>query len=315
MPVGERNLHVVVATVGRPTCASVLREALERERRLARLTVVTQCREPITGAELRDAAHQSGVTVTEIRLPSPIGPCAARHVGVREGDEEFVVFLDDDLRFLSGSLSGLVDRCVREGLGGASGVVHVAETGLPSLLAKTVLHRSIFRDPRPWAGRVGRSVRSPILSGGMTVFRHELYVRCAPPCEEFGLDAVGEDVELSFAISRHASLVVDPSVRFDNLTRRQSIGPADATARAYWRLARYRSFADRHAMTPRHWLAYGAVLAGVWGRSAGAGTGFHAAARREVRRAIGQACRSGLQQPLGIQRGEEGVEVGGRVVL
>lgn len=279
-----RDLHVVVPTVGRRTCRLVVEQALAREERLARLTVVAQGG-AVLGPDVQAMAARRGVACDEVVLPDAVGPAAARHIGAVRGDEEFVGFLDDDLQFATGSLSLLVERCERHGLGGACGVVDVPETSLPAVVAKTVLHRSIFRDPRPWAARSGRSSPTTLLSGGMAVYRRGLYLRCAAAWDGFDAGAIGEDAALSFAISRHAALVVDPAVRVLNLVRHQSSGPADATDRALWRLARYRSFALRHATTAGHWVAYGAVLAGVLARglAEGAGARFSSAVLRDAR--------------------------------
>jgi N-acetylglucosaminyl-diphospho-decaprenol L-rhamnosyltransferase len=283
----DRNLHIVVPTIGRPTCASVVREALRRERRLTRLTVVSQgCESRLDDGHRRDAERR-GVVLTEIALPAAVGPAQARHLGALEGDEEFVGFLDDDITFVRGALSSLVERCERDGLGGACGVLVVPEAGPAGRAVKALLFWSIFRDRRQWAAWATRPVSSAILSGGMTVYRRSLYLHCAPAWTSFVPSGYGEDVELSFSVSRLADLVVDPAVRVDNAQRQQSTGPADPTARALQHLERYRSFAARHATTRAHWLAYGGVLAGILGRGLdqGAGPAF-------VRAVLGEAVRT-----------------------
>lgn len=277
----------MVPTIGRPTCAAVVREALHRERRLSRLTVVSQGCDACLDDGHRREAQRRGVVLSEIALPTAVGPAQARHVGALEGDEEFVGFLDDDITFVRGALTSLVERCERDGLGGACGVLVVPEAGPAGRAVKALLFWSIFRDRRQWAAWATRPVRSAILSGGMTVYRRALYLHCAPAWSSFVPSGYGEDVELSFSVSRLADLVVDPAVRVDNTQRQQSTGPADPTARALQHLERYRSFAARHASTRAHWLAYGGVLAGTLGRGLhqGAGPAF-------VRAVLGEAVRT-----------------------
>lgn len=278
-----RNLHIVIPAVRPRSCASVAAEALEREPRLARLTIVAQACS-VVDHRLQLEADRRSVVLHEVRLPDRIGPGRARHVGSQDGDEDFVGFLDDDIGFERGSLSALVDRCEVDGLGGASGVVASTGTNPAGRLAKAVLFRSIFRDRRPSARSARRPVPSDILSGGLTVYRRALYERWAPSSTEFPPDGCGEDVELSFSISRQARLVIDPSVRVRNRDRELSVGPADPDSCAVRYLDRYRRFAARHATTRGHWVAYAGVLLGVLARgvSLGAGAPFVRAVRAEA---------------------------------
>lgn len=297
----DRNLHIVVPSIGRPTCAQVVREALRREPRLGRLTVVSQGCQPLVTPDLRAEAARRDITLAEVALPDAIGPAQARHLGALEGDEDFVGFLDDDITFEQGTLSALVDRCELNDLGGACGVLLVPEAAPVARFVKGLLFWSIFRDRRQWAAWSRRPVRSAVLSGGMTVFRRALYLRCAASWTSFVPHGYGEDVELSFSISRLAPLVVDPALRVDNTQRQQSTGPAEPTSRALQHLDRYRAFADRHARTRRHWLAYGVVLVGVLARGVNHGAGLPfvravaAEGRRAGQRALAPAARAALR--------------------
>ncbi|MGH9280280.1 MAG: glycosyltransferase [Acidimicrobiales bacterium] len=307
-----RNLHIVVATIGRPTCRSVVHDALLRERRLARLTIVAQGGAHILDLDLRELANREGVAIAEVMLPERVGPDRARHVGTAQGTEEFVGFLDDDIGFDSGSLSSLVERCERETVGAACGVLSVPETGFAASLLKAILFRSIFRDPRPLATRVRRRMRTNFLSGGMAVYRRDLYARSAPAWLDLGSDAWWGDAYVSYEASRHATLAVDPAARVRNRTREVSTGPPNATARALWRLDRYRTFAHLHASTRRHWAAYGGVLVCVLGRGvvegacpeflrAVLGEVVHTARQVGLRPAV-QPRPSGLEHPAPSQR-------------
>lgn len=301
----DRNLHIVVPSIGRPTCAHVVSEALGREARLARLTVVSQGCPALVTPELRAEAARRDIVLGEVVLPDAVGPAQARHLGALEGDEDFVGFLDDDITFEQGTLSSLVDGCERHDLGGACGVLVVPEAAPLARLVKGLLFWSIFRDRRQWAAWSRRPVRSAVLSGGMTVFRRALYLRCAASWTSFVPHGYGEDVELSFAISRLAPLVVDPALRVDNTQRQQSTGPAEPTSRALQHLDRYRAFADRHAHTRRHWLAYGVVLVGVLARGVNDGArlpfvrAVAAEGRRAAQRALAPAARAALRWSVG----------------
>ena len=261
-----RNLHVVIPSIGRPSCSSVVADTLARERRLARLTIVRQGGSAVISPELKSESTRQGVELAEVVLAGPVGPAAARRRGAIDGHEEFVGFLDDDITFVGGSLSQLVDRCEQRQLGGASGVVHSHEGSLAAWLFKPLLFWSIFRDVRPWATYARRPVRSHMLSGGMVVFRRSAYNRSAGMVVEGSPEGLGEDIDLAYAISSYAALEIDPTVRVKNGSQQLSIGPANPTARALRHLERYRSFAVRHATARRHWVAYMPVLTGVLGR-------------------------------------------------
>ena len=148
-----RDLHIVIATIGRSSCPSVAREAIAREGRLARLTIVAQGVR-VVDDDLARLAAQRGVVLDEIVSARPVGAGRARYMGALLGNEDFVGFLDDDIGFEAGSLSVLADACERVGLGGACGVVTVPRTSLVAVVVRTVCFRSIFRDPRPWAIRL-----------------------------------------------------------------------------------------------------------------------------------------------------------------
>ena len=255
---------------------------------MARLTVVTQRCPRVLDDELATLAAERGVALHEVALAGAVGAARARHVGAAEGDEEFVGFLDDDIRFDAGSLSALVTTCTGGGWGGACGVLSVPDVSTVAALAKSVFFRSIFRDPRPLAAGRRRPVASNLLSGGMSVYRRDLYDRCAHAWLDSSPDARGEDVELSYAVSRLAPLAVDPSVRVQNLSGQNVEDGSDATARGMRNLARYRDFAIHHASSPRHRLSYCLVLVGVAVRwlAAGAGRPFARAVLCEAKQAL-----------------------------
>ena len=222
---GSRVLHVVVPTVGRPTVQAVIRRALAHETSLARLTVVSQACPPVVDGELLRVAAGHGVLLEEHCLPSRVGAALARLVGAGGGGvggggggEEFVGFLDDDIAFEAGSLSDLVARCLDRGLGGACGVVtNAPENTRFHRLVKGVFFRSIFRDPRSAAVVAPTILRSPVLSGGVTVLRRRVFDLCADSLRGFPSDySWGEDFELSYQASLVSVLAIDPSVRVRN---------------------------------------------------------------------------------------------------
>lgn len=52
-----RNLHIVIPSIGRARCSPVAAEALARESRLARLTIVTQIGTGVVDDRLADGGH------------------------------------------------------------------------------------------------------------------------------------------------------------------------------------------------------------------------------------------------------------------
>jgi GT2 family glycosyltransferase len=263
-------LHLVVPTVGRPTAGAVVRRAIVAEPALARLTVVSQACPAVVDDSLRAAAVAAGVVLEERRLDSRVGAARARLVGASSSSgtgTEFVGFLDDDIAMEAGTLSDLVVLCSDLGLGGACGVVvNAAENTRPYRMLKGVFFRSIFRDPRSAAVGATGVVRSPVLSGGVTVFRRWVFDACAESMSDFPADySWGEDFELSYRASLVSLLAIDPSVRVRNQHLGMSRAEVDRDDVARRRIERYRGFADRHTHRRRDWAAYLGVVVGLSG--------------------------------------------------
>jgi hypothetical protein len=288
---GSRQLHLVIPTTGRPSCAEVVRQALLREPELARLTIVSQGPHPVMGEDVVEVAT-NGISVSEVSLPQPVGAAWARDLGARIGQEEFVGFLDDDIFFEQGSLSELVDHCRDNDLGGACGVVtNAAENTAVYRVMKRLLFRRIFADPRSRGPGSKMPFNSRVLNGGVTVYRRECYLRCAHTQERFSGYTWGEDFELSFCVSQHRRLAVVPTVRVRNeASGYRASGPTPRHV-ALRRLERYRSFAERHATSRLDWVAYAGVTVGVLaaGLRQGGGLSILRAATRELARAFWRA--------------------------
>lgn len=279
--VGERILQLVVPTVGRPTVVDVIRRALAEEPLLARLTVVSQACPAVVDDSLLALGAVVGVVVEECRLDSRVGAARARVLG-SHGDEEFVGFLDDDIAVEQGTLSDLVVLCRDMVLGGACGVVvNAAENTRAYRLLKAMLFRSIFRDPRSAAVRATGVVPTPVLSGGVTVFRRSVFAACADAMDDFPAGySWGEDFELSYRASLISLLAIDPGVRVRNEHLGMSRAEVDRDDVARRRIERYRGFADRHAHGPGEWAAYLGVVVALAGMSVRHGCG------RDVRRLL-----------------------------
>ncbi len=258
-----RDLHVVVPTIGRGACESVVRRLVEREPRVARITVVSQETELPFLAALEKHARSAGVLLHEIQLPERAGAARARHIGSAAGSEPFVGFIDDDVVLTDGSMSSLALLCDERELAGASGVITNSPAPLIELRLRQLLYRGIFRDPRPLALLSKKDyVPSPVLSGGLVVLRRENYERCSHVLERYSGYTWGEDFELSFCISRRAVLGVCPSVRALNTVYGSGENRAP-TEISVARLNRYSRFARRYAKTRRDAFHYLLVLFAV----------------------------------------------------
>jgi glycosyltransferase involved in cell wall biosynthesis len=282
---------VVIPTLGRDVLQVVIRTCIDREHLMNRLTVVAQ--QPVSfPAEVHTQATQRGVQLDVVQLSAPIGTASARHVGALRGDEQWLGYLDDDILFEAGSLSQLVQTCEQEGLAGACGVVTDARQNTAAYrIFKRLLFRGIFNDPRALPPDARELVPSPVLSGGLTVYRRDAYLRCADSLRHFSGYSWGEDFELSYCVSALGRLAIDPSVRVRNAA--SSIADLDPAEIALARLQRYRLFAQRTARERIEWVHYLGVLLGVLvvGVRAGAGRQIWLAVGREALATLSRLAR------------------------
>jgi hypothetical protein len=283
----DAALHVVIPTLGRAILQQVVRDCLTREDLLTRLTVVAQT--PVTlPVDTWDLARSRGVQLDLVQLDAPIGAALARDVGTRRGSEPWVGWLDDDILFVAGSLSQLVQTCQARALAGSCGVVvNAAQNTAPYRLFKRLLFRGIFDDPRPRALLAEDLVPSRVLSGGMTVYRREAYERCRHTQLDYSGYTWGEDFVFSYCVSSAAEVMIDPTVR----VRNEATGvrsSRDASEVAVARLHRYRDFARQQATSRRDWFHYLGVLLGVLvvGLREGGGRPVARAVGQEVTRAV-----------------------------
>lgn len=291
----SRLLHLVVPTLDRAGCEGLLRRLLEGERRLSRLTVVAQGSTTAPGSELAVVAGQHGVTFEEMFLPSPVGAARARYIGATAGTEEYVGFIDDDIAFESGTVSDLVDLCVREHLGGASArITDDDPIGATRLAARSILFRGIFSDPRARLYREGATAAlTPLLPTGAVVYVRAEYDRCSSLWTEYDAGyTLGEDAELSFCVSQRRLLAVAGHVVAHNRRRRQG-APTGGAARAHARLVRYRAFSSAHSRSPRDELHYSLVLVALFAAVVRERAGLRAAMEvlAELRRAVSRTLR------------------------
>jgi GT2 family glycosyltransferase len=315
--VAARVLHLVVPTIGRPTVVDVIRRALADEPLLARLTVVSQACPAVVDESLSGMGAAVGAVVEECRLDSRVGAARARLVGAGVGgDEDFVGFVDDDIVLDDGTFSQLVALCQDRDLGGAGGVVVDApENTRAYRVLKRVLFRSIFRDPRMGPPAARGVVETPVLSGGVSVFRRSVFDACSGAMNDFPADySWGEDFELSYRASLVSRLAIDRGVRVRNLHLGMSRAEVDRDDVARRRIERYRGFADRHAHRPGEWAAYLGVVAALAGMSVRHGCG------RDVRRLLVGEAGHAVRGVLGAIRspGDRGAPrnaVGGRATV
>lgn len=263
-----RDTHLVIPTIDRRRCEPVIQDALLREPRLAKLTVVAQDEEEVPTSAGRISADL-GVVYREIHLPQRVGAARARLLGSRDTAEPFIAFQDDDITFQRGCLSDLVSLCLEEGLGGAAAVIEESrQLHHLHLSVKAVFFRGIFADPRAAIYRSAEAVeQSPLLPLGATVYRRDVFERCAAVLDQYALDySWGEDVEVSFCASQSSRLAIDPGVRVTNGRHYQgwNVSP---TERAVARLQRYTRFADAHVRSRRDRLHFVLVVIAVFGQA------------------------------------------------
>lgn len=259
----KRDVDVVVRSLGRPSTRRVIADVVARERRVRRVVLVWQGPAGPDLADVEEAARGAGMEIVVVSSSTPLGLAGARRAGLARVSSPWVAFLDDDIEFEQGSIDDLVAHAERMGAGGAGGYVGEYDENTWSYrVLKALLFRGIFKDPRT-RGRVrSRPYRSPVLSGGIAVFRHDLLLRSAHALKRFQGYGWGEDFEISFSVSRDAPLYVLPSVRVRNGRRglKENVAPVEI---AVSRLARYRDFALAHAASRRQWAAYGLFVVGV----------------------------------------------------
>lgn len=95
-------VSVVIPTRGRPELlARALRSALAQTHRDLEIVVVVDGPDPETAALLRSMNEER---IRMIENPTPLGGAAARNVGIREANGEWIALLDDDDEWLPAKL-------------------------------------------------------------------------------------------------------------------------------------------------------------------------------------------------------------------
>jgi len=222
------SYSVVIATKDRPErLETVIKTVLEQSQRPERVVIVDASTPPLELPEsLRDRADRAGVELTlHHSRPSTAGQ---RNQGVELVDTPLVLFLDDDVTLEPTYAAVLLRRWERAGLERFGAMVGSPEVLRPQGRAAGFVRRVLmlhYYDSGASATRVRRSgklalvvrpreeVSIPAVGAGGALFRTDL-VRRHPFDERFPGYAPGEDLEMSLRLSREASILQTPDVKF-----------------------------------------------------------------------------------------------------
>lgn len=235
----------VIATKDRPERLNdVVDTLLDQDRRPERVVIVDASAPPLElPPPLADRARRSGVELTLVH--SQPSTSAQRNLGVELVDTPLVLFLDDDVTLEPGYTSALLRRWELAGLerfGAMVGSPHVLR---PQPRALGLMRRALMLHYYDFGGKATRLRRSgklalvphphedvsiPAVGAGGALFRTEL-VRRHPFDERFSGYAPGEDLEMSYRLSREAPIIQTPSVEFLH-----AWDPRERKSASRWRL-------------------------------------------------------------------------------
>jgi glycosyltransferase involved in cell wall biosynthesis len=218
--VGLARAAVVITTRNRP---GLVREALASVR--AQGPVVSECVVVDDGSDSEKAPPPTaleGWQCSLITLDRNVGLPAARSAGLRDIQDEYVLFLDDDDRLASGAIADLVALLDSEPKAVAAiGSRLVFDGEGRSLVARFVSQRrtlDVF--PAAWFGWVAIS--------GQTLFRRSFLDACGGWDPQYRKAA--EDQQLWLRIARLGLVVFTPRVVLENRAHPDQKRPPDLAA-------------------------------------------------------------------------------------
>jgi GT2 family glycosyltransferase len=222
------SYSAVVATKDRPErLEAVVRTMLDQGRRPERVVIVDASKPPLElpGA-LRDRARRAGVDLTLVHSrPSTSGQ---RNLGVELVDTALVLFLDDDVTLEPSYAEVLLRRWECVGLESFGALVGSPQVVRPQSRPAGLMRRLLMLHYYDFGGQATRVRRSgklalvpnpaqevaiPAVGAGGALFRTDL-VRRHPFDERFPGYAPGEDLEMSYRLSREAPILQTPAVKF-----------------------------------------------------------------------------------------------------
>ncbi len=248
---------VVIPTKDRPEQAvAAVERVLDQTRRPERVIVVDASRPALEFSdELVDRA--AGLDIDLVLVHAPPSTAGQRNHGARLVSSPLILFLDDDVEIGPEYVATLLRQWEKAGVDAYGGVVgsHIYE-GHP-FVTRTfrrffMLHyfdrsthrATAFRASRKlrYVGAPARAVYVPAVGAGAVAFRTELVLR-HPFNERFPGYALGEDLEMSYRLSRDAPILQLPDVFYDH---REHTGDRTSALRWYLRGRREMYFRMLH---------------------------------------------------------------------
>jgi len=248
----------VIATKDRPErLEAVIGTLIDQDQRPERVVIVDASapRLELPGP-VADRARRWGVELNVVHgRPST---SAQRNLGVELVDTPLVLFLDDDVTLEPSYTSVLLRRWEDAGLDRVGAMVGSPQVLRPQPRAVGLVRRVLMLHYYDFGGKATRVRRSgklalvpnpsqevtiPAVGTGGALFRTDL-VRRHPFDERFSGYAPGEDLEMSYRLSREAPILQTPAVKFLH-----AWDPRERESPSRWRL-RGRcetSFRLRHA--------------------------------------------------------------------
>jgi O-antigen/teichoic acid export membrane protein/GT2 family glycosyltransferase len=237
---------VVIPTKDRPVHAvAAVERVLGQTRRPERVVVVDASTPALDFSdELVDRA--AGLDIDLVLVHAPPSTAGQRNHGARLVSSPLVFFLDDDVEIGPEYVATLLRQWEKAGVEAYGGVVGSHIYGGHSFVTRMfrrffMLHyfdRSTYRATafRPsrklrYVGVPARAVYVPAVGAGAVAFRTDLVLR-HPFNERFPGYALGEDLEMSYRLSRDAPILQLPDVLYDH---REHTGDRTSSLRWYLR--------------------------------------------------------------------------------
>ena len=265
---------VVIPTKDRPLQAvAAVERVLGQTRRPDRVIVVDASRPALEFPdELVDRA--AGLDIDLVLVHAPPSTAGQRNHGARLVRSPLILFLDDDVEIGSEYVATLLRQWEKAGVDAYGGIVgsHIYE-GHPFVTRmfrrlfmlhyfdRSTYRATAFRASRKlrYVGVPSRAVYVPAVGAGAVAFRTDLVLR-HPFNERFPGYALGEDLEMSYRLSREAPILQLPDVLYDH---REHTGDRTSSLRWYLRGRREMYFRLLHLeRSPVSVLAFAVSVVG-----------------------------------------------------
>jgi GT2 family glycosyltransferase len=250
----------VIPTMNRPERARAVVEAMLKQTLLPQGIVVVDASTPPLALpeEVAQRVRSARVQLTLVHVPP--STAGQRNRGVEHAETPLVLFLDDDVELEPRYAEELVARWEHAGLEAIGGMVGSPEFVPPQGTARRIARRAgmlhyhangglstTFRRSRKlrFVARPHRDVEIPAVGAGGAMFRTDL-LRRHPFDERFPGYALGEDLDMSYRLSRDAPIIQTPAVRF---LHEWDPGERESSRRWHYRGRRETYFRLRHLGT------------------------------------------------------------------